>query len=487
MRGIPLAIWSIGSETIGEVGNMQQNPRVSLVLLRASWLGCGNVGEMPESVQVDTYEIVEQLEKHFEVLGPWVIDTAQAVQQCREELAGADVDMIILAFQTWSEPTMLVPLLDAVGSRPLVVWCYLPWRRLPRPASQDEVLRGSGPVGTFAALGILRNLEVPFLFTFGAPEDPRLLRDLTVAAKAARVREALRSARFALPPVSNGRDLPAYVDETRLSAELGPTILHIPMAELEQAVGMITDAQVSEYCQLIHQEFPVEGVSDSTLEAGARAALALKRISTQNRLDVLSIRDVADDLHRLFKLRPALYPDLLEPGHTLYQPEADLLAATANYILHQLTGSPTFFLELWFWDEAKNQIIGGHYGLQNPAVGSPKKTWISRDFHYCRLDQNEGAQIQLLAQPGRVTLFQLHSTPGGWQAIAATGVCLEGQPWVDAYPHVILRLDTPIEHFLNRIAQVGASEHWIMAYGSVLHEIEAFCQMEKIELEVMTY
>ena len=145
------------------------------------------------------------------------------------------------------------------------------------------------------------------------------------------------------------------------------------------------------------------------------------------------------------------------------------------------------FLELWFWDEAKNNWLAGHNGLQNPALGEPGQVWISRDFDACRPAGSEGAQFQFLAHPGRITLFQLRSTPHGWQAIAASGVCLEGQPWVEGYPHAILRLDSPIDTFLSRVAAIGATQHWVMAYGSVLSEIEAFCKMMNIPVELISY
>jgi hypothetical protein len=58
---------------------------------------------------------------------------------------------------------------------------------------------------------------------------------------------------------------------------------------------------------------------------------------------------------------------------------------------------------------------------------------------------------------------------------------------VQGYPHVILRLDAGIDHFLNRLSAIGASQHWIMAYGSVIEELEALCEMENIPLEVLSY
>jgi hypothetical protein len=172
---------------------------------------------------------------------------------------------------------------------------------------------------------------------------------------------------------------------------------------------------------------------------------------------------------------------------TLYQPEADLSAATANYVLHHLTGSPTMFLAFWYWDETMNRIVAGHGGLQDPRNGAPGQVRIRLDEKFCRNAEGQGARFDFVARTGRVSLFQLRSTPTGWQAIAATGVVLETLPVVEGFAHVLLRLDAPIEVLLNRLAEVGATQHWIMAYGSVMHEIQAFCQMEEIPLELLRY
>jgi hypothetical protein len=220
----------------------------------------------------------------------------------------------------------------------------------------------------------------------------------------------------------------------------------------------------------------------------------LARLAEERKLDLVALNYSSTELREAFQMRIALYPSL--PGlaksaerafPVLYQPEADLGAAIANYILSWLTGSPIMFLEFWYWDEALNQLVGGHNGLQNPAAGETGEVWISRDYDFSQDARFLGAQMQMIARPGRVTLFQMRCTPSGWQAVAASAVCLESRPVIEGYPHALVRIDTPIEHFFNRLAEVGATQHWIMAYGSVLHEIEAFCQMAKIPLEVMRY
>ena len=302
------------------------------------------------------------------------------------------------------------------------------------------------------------------------------------------MRQGLRKARFGLIPSRDDLMHVNFVDEFRLMADFGPVVQYVSVSELKRTVDRVTPEQAHAYLDQLHACYPVQGVTEPTLEQAAQLAVGLGEVAEGHNFDVVVVNDLQPELLNTFHMRPGLYPttDAAASDQPLFLPGGDLAAATAGYILNRLTSSEIMFMELWFWDEARNQIIGGHAGLQNPALADHGQVGISEDTDFCPPDGSEGAQIQMLARPGRVTLFQLRSTPQGWQAIAATGVCLEGQPWVEGLPHAILRLDTPIDHFLNRIAAVGASQHWVMAYGSVLHEIEAFCQMLQVPLEIMT-
>lgn len=491
---------------------MQEKPRLALILMQTDWNVCDDTLPVVEGVRQDREAMLNRLRRHFDILGPSVVDSPETLQACQRALSDGTFDLILLAFQTRADDTYLVPLLEAIGQRPLILWCYLPWRRIPRPASHVDMIRGSGPVGAFAALGTLRNLEIPFLYTFGAPDDPHLIEDLQVAGRAAQVRQSLRGARFGLIPSRNDHTQSTYVDERRLLVDFGPRVQYISVGEYAQAAAAADPAALEAYLTTLHERLPVRGVSSATLERSARAALALDWLAAQHGLDVLAVKDDSPDLLAGLGLRPALYPYLDRPDRDpaggipaggisaaealhsviepLFLPEGDLGAATAAYILHRLTGSPVMFQEIIFWDEVMNQLVLGHSGLQNPAFAERGTAFISQDHEFCLRNPGgetptEGAQLQFLARPGRVTLFQMRSTPKGWQAVAASGVCLEGLPWVEGSPHAMLRIDASLAHFFNRLAVVGATQHWVMAYGSVLHEIEAFCEMENLPLEVL--
>ena len=467
---------------------MQEKPRVGLILMRATWPDSPESREILDGVRVDTQAILDRLNQHFEIQSPWVVDSQESLHACQKALRESDLDLVLLAFQTGAEDIFLTSLLQAIGTRPLLLWCYAAWGRLPGAISAAEIMRVSGSVGTFGALGTLRNLDVPFLFTFGAAEDPRLIDDLVVAGRAALMRKALRSARFGVIPSRSDRMQSTFVDEYRLMTDFGPRVVYVPVNDYKELAEAIPQERVDAYVDHLTRHYPVRNVARDGLDRAARAALGLADLAQNLEINVMTVNDDSLDLRRSFGVNPSLYPDIPGlPEDRLFQPESDLGAATANYILHSLTGSPTMFLELWFWDEARNIFIGGHAGMQNPALGEAGAVCIVPDEALCREGGQPGAQFQFPAHAGRVTLFQLRSTPQGWQAIAATGIVLEGTPSLEDYPHAIIRVDATIAHVLNRLAETGATQHWVMSYGSVLHEIEAFCQMEKIPLEVLSY
>lgn len=485
---------------------MQNKPRVGLILLRAAWTSREKTGEVMAIVEQDVQNIIARLSPRFSISGPWVVADPLTLHDCREALVEAELDLVLVAFQTRADDRLLVALLDAIGDRPLVLWSYLPWRRMPHPASFREVHRGSGPVGSITALGTLRNLNVPFLFTWGAPDDPRLLNELDIAARAGQVRQALHEARFGVLPSYQAETQSILVDEQRLHDELGPQVVTINAEEFRRAETAVLPESIAAYLEVARALIDMRGLANDVQERSARTALALAHLAEEHKLDLLAVNTTArrgafQPLHLPNERptpevdcnlgpRPGLYPDLTEleargPEPVLYLPEGDLGAAAAGYILNRLTGSPLFFFEFYYWDEIMNQMVGGHAGMQDPALAVPGQLWAGPGFDFIFEEDSQGAQLQMIARPGRVTIFQLRGTPTGWQAVAASGVALETRPLIEGYPHVVLRLDTPIEHFLNHLATVGASRHWLMAYGSVLHEIEAFCQIEGIPIEVL--
>jgi len=466
----------------------QPKPKVGLILLRAEWFD--SVVALPklvEAVNADAEALVAALTEPFDLCGPLTVNSAEALAQAEQTLRTTELDLVVLAFQVWAEDFYLIPLLRAVGNQPLAVWCYQPWERPPRPASFIEVLRGSGPVGTLEGLGVIHNLGLDFTFTAGSLNQPRVLAELRQAARAGQVRRALRQARFGILPYRNEQMQTTFVDEFRLQAELGPVVEYISVGELARTADVLPQAEVDAYLADLKAQFTINGVTPGTLAVAARTSLGLAHLAVERRLDILSLNDIAPELHTVLGLRPCLYSPLFDESRVLVGLEGDLGAAVAMFILNRLTDSPILFAETWFWDETDNLIVTGHAGPQNPAVARPGSAWISHDLEFAQSDRTEGAHLQFVARPGRVTLFQVRGTPTGWQAIAITGEAIETEPWVEGYPHAVVRLDVPVVDFLRRVAAVGSTQHWALAYSDVQASVAAVCRLLGIDLEIIDH
>lgn len=463
---------------------MQTKPSVGLILLRAEWFDrVVALPELTEGMRLDAEQIQRQLSDDLSLEFTWVISSAADLERSLPEISAAQVDLFVLAFQVWAEDTSLLPLTRAIAGRPLAVWCYLPWQRPPRPMPFGGVLRGSGPVGTFEGLGTLRNLNVNYLFTWGPPDQPRTQRDLLGFARAGQSWHALRRARFGLLPTRSEQMQTTFVDEFRLLADIGPTVVPLSVLELKAAADALPQAAVDAFVAELRAEFRIDGVNETTLAWAARASLGLAQLAVNSKVDLLSLHDTSEELHSLVGLRPCLHPHVLDETGILVGLEGDLGAAVAMLAQKHFTDAPLFFAEIWYWDEPDNTLVCGHAGPQDPNVASPGAAWISQDYEYAQTDAHAGAHLQFVARPGPVTLFQVRGTPRGWQAIAFTGEALESRPWLEGYPHAVIRPAAPLDSLLRQVAKVGSTQHWIMAYGDTLPEIRALCALLQIPLE----
>ena len=142
-------------------------------------------------------------------------------------------------------------------------------------------------------------------------------------------------------------------------------------------------------------------------------------------------------------------------------------------------------MRLWFWDQARNLVVGGHGGMQNPSEVAAGPMMICGDYECVRNDPDGGAQIEFIAKPGRVTLLQLCDSPDGMKAMTVTGMCLESDPWIEGIPHAIVRLDCTIGKFLARLSEEGGNAYWVMAYGSHADELAALFELLAIPFEIL--
>ncbi|HMN59578.1 MAG TPA: hypothetical protein PJ988_04405, partial [Anaerolinea sp.] len=182
-------------------------------------------------------------------------------------------------------------------------------------------------------------------------------------------------------------------------------------------------------------------VTNETLCRGARTALALSQLARDREVNFLAVPDHSLQFRGQFDLCPGLPPGFHEENQPIYIPTTDYGAIASSVALQMISASPVFVLRIWFWDRAKNILVGGHGGIQNPNGISLGPMWVSGDYECMRDDPDGGAQLEFILKPGRITMLQINNTSSGCRAMAASGICLESEPRIEGIPHAVVRID----------------------------------------------
>ena len=62
---------------------------------------------------------------------------------------------------------------------------------------------------------------------------------------------------------------------------------------------------------------------------------------------------------------------------------------------------------------------------------------------------------------------------------------MDTRPWLEGYPHAVVRLDAPVDRFVRQVAKAGSTQHWILAYGDHRAEVSALFELLGIPLETI--
>jgi L-fucose isomerase-like protein len=465
---------------------MQERARIGLVMMRSLGMHLPQVEDLLKRLQRNQEEIVSKLESNFDVAGYWVVDTDETLGLCVKGLKLIDFDLMILVYLNKGDDRFLAPLLETIGSTPFVAWCYVPWRRIPKPLPYSELVIGSGAIGMFGAFAYLRDLNIPFQFTYGSPDDPKVMRDLLDYARAAQIVRSLRSVKIG---VTTNDTRPAASTEMTgsLRAVEGIQIQQISYRLIAEEVEKVNPEEIRQYLAEIEKFGCAMDVPEFALDVSARLSVAIRSVAEDNHFDLFAIPDNPHGVRGTIQVCPGLPPDPKEIGLVAYQTEFDLGLSLAHLILRRLSGSPAFLIQIWFWDKATNIIMGGHSGIQSLSIADPSQVCVVTSTYCEDEDCMEGAQLQYIAHSGRVTLLQLRPSPNGWRAIALSGFCLESDPWIEGIPHAVVRLDGTIDYFLEEVARLGVSRDWVMAYGDVFPQLQAVCEMMGITFEALRH
>ena len=383
-----------------------------------------------------------------------VEEAVAACNKCRE----ADIDLALIFFCSWVNEEIPNTVAMELFNYPMVCWA------IPNP---PELI---SPTGLVAAASNIKRLGKKFTYVLGGFEDSKVMKKIRQLSNAAFVANKLRRAKIGVV----GYNCPGMIDTTFNEIDirkLGPEVVHLSLTDLIDRSAAIDERKALEDAeQLIARAGKVIEPTNREIAEAVKVYYALRGMAEAHKLDAIAVR-CWPELREQRKMLPCYGLSRLSDEGIIGVDEGDVTGGITQLILYWLTGIPPFNGEL-------SAILPDAIQLWHCGAAPTKLASSWHDIHIRDNSQvGGGVEVEFPLKPGRVTLAKLTRPIGGkYSMLIATADAVEVTPRMRGNLANI-RLDVPIEKFIDAMVNQGVEHHIMVTYGDIKEELMMLCDM----------
>lgn len=419
-------------------------------------------------------EQVAQLESYLQkngiecVMHEMISDYAHAAKFA-DEINPYGYDFPILFPVTWSEPRLAVTAARPFFGQPMVVWCRS-WFEY-----HGERIEMSSTPAAAALRGCLQEMGVLCEFFTDMPEGGKAEAKLRAFAAAARAIAQLRRTKIGFFGMNFNGITAADFDLSLLRKKFGTEIYTFDVYEMLKKMEAVS-ADSPEYVAMKQRVCEkVRGAVGNYLDRIVRMCVVLEWYVKEYDLQALDLR-CNMELSQTYGLS-ACIPLSVLGDDVICSCEADLPVVLTQVILQQLAGSMATYVDLRTFTEDSVEV--GACGFAPACMtGGCADTGLSCEPQSGYITNTNSFDL------GEVTLARVLKYPGGQLALHMASGASEKmdrtlrEMGCPRYPMGNIRLDKPVEKFLN---YVGAN-HYALIYGGAEEAAAMFCKYTGVAL-----
>jgi len=460
---------------------MTVKPKIGVLLITSGWFRDVGLQQSGSSLtaEVDDMarEIVVRLSAFCEPVCRGVVYSEADAAAAAVEFISAEVDGLVISSLMWCEDQILRAALTRLHGLPCVVCTFLPYKLLPETVSFENMLRGSGSVASLQISGFLKREGYNYQSLSGYYRDEEVYRELADHCRAFGIRRRLRGARCGVLPFRCDQMSTTYVDEFDLRKQYGIELRYLELQRFREAAAAVSADDIGSFITKLEQDGVVIDVDRKNLEEGVKYALSVERIAAEERLDILAMNDIIDEMHRCFGLRPCLSNKRMSGSGIVVSMEADIAAGIAMFLLREYTGETPFYSEVFTADFENNALLMGHAGYHDSNNRDERyPVRVISDAEYKNSDPFTGACTYFKYKPGPVTAVNCVYNGERLQWVVFEGESLSGPPKLEGNCHLFCRPGLPVGTFYERAIEIGVSQHWVVVGGHWKARLEKLCR-----------
>jgi len=396
------------------------------------------------------------LESHFD----------KAVIQCERE----QVDSIVTLHLCYS------PSGEAAGPLcrtrlPIIMFNATPIS-FGQDAGYDELIANHGIHGVQDLSCVLARMGKKPNIVTGRVSNDNDIAEVISWARAASAASALRSMRVGITGNRmQGMDDFA-VDFDELKAKIGPEVVAIPVAEIEQQLKGVSDDDVEKQMAVDSDQYELL-IDENIHSDSVRTYLALMEILRKGDISAytFNFEEFAETEGIVVPFYAACRMMVDGIG---FAGEGDVLTASLVGALSNLA-EKVEFVEMFCPDFDGRNIFMSHMGESNPAFAA-KGERASIAHQAFPFGKKDAASFRFRHQPGEATLVSLAPAAEGRFRLIISGVdVVDAEPNPEiTNPQFRIQPRFSVEDFLTAYSDVGGTHHLAMIQGDAMDVLNKF-------------
>jgi len=473
-----------------------QKPKIGLFVagMETYWTETGMDGLLV-ALKKSALRLKSRLENDSKVVYPFFVGKEADARKAGRIFVENEVDIVLIYHATYVDDAMSVALIDELKGIFPVLFLSQGFANIPDTFSLIEAGTTWGVNSATQLPSSLKRLWPDFNhgFVFGHMENDNAISEIIQYAKAARCVKNLKGKRVAFFPHRSG-GVPmydTYPDEARMMGQTGIRISFIYIQELLVEMQKVKEVETENLTEELYRMCEVVEPTREEVSLAARQAIALEQLIEEKKVDALAI-DMFPGLTPICGMIPCVGMARLIDKGIVVSTEGDLSVAVAGLIIKELCGKPVHFWENLMFDEEKNWVLGGHEGGSAGFSMAKRGTCPKlRNTQYVNFGNCPGALYhgvipEFITNPGPVNLLTLFRTENGYEMRLARGESVDTDAFEIHYEHTVFKPNVSLNHYFNRIAEVGTCHHFALVHTEISSEIEKVAKILKMRLEYLT-
>ena len=453
--------------------------------------------------------ISQKLSGHGEVFCFGLVDCEEAGEQAGAYFNEHNVDIIFLHSATYCTSSCVLPV-HQICNAPVVILNLQPtasMNYLHTSTGQWLAHCGACPVPEFTnALnragidfrivnGLLGLEKTPSYSetdetTDGRPEAIHAWNEIIQWANAAKVKRALRGAKFGFLGNNYCGMLDMYSDYTMLSAQLGLQVVILEMCDLEKHMQTVSETEIKQILNEINRFFQISGDSPSDpiakkptaeqLEWSAKVAAAQEKMAVEYDLDSLTYyyHGNNDNYYERIQSGFIVGHSFLTASGIPCAGEGDLKTAVAMKMCDVLeTGGS--YTEIVACDYNRNTIIMGHDGPFHIKISDGKP--ILRGMGVYHGKKGSGVSVEANVRAGNVTTLGITQVVDGkLKMIISEGKAVKEPTLLIGNTTTHVKFPLKPAEYMDKWFRQAPTHHCAMSVGHNRNQLEKVADIMRI-------